>query len=215
MNGNPEQIKKSCIKIIKRCLGVPCPNKFVEVNRRGDEILYSIAGYNTVRYQDPNRGTPCFLTPIFPEEFTGDTYWIALILIFTSSLQPERMRGIRIRVFKGMAYDDEKLLLFRAEWDSPPYLNNHAQPHWHFDYPYLREKPVYPSDIIKDFDEKRNPEDEEILNKDIRLLTKFHFAMASCWHKDIKKQQIDFNKVEAFNWLEGCIIYIKEQLEQI
>jgi hypothetical protein len=70
----------------------------------------------------------------------SDTYWINISLTFLpifgrsqqkTNPQSFQFSGVSIRVFKGLAYDDKKEPLIRAEWDALKDDNNHAQPHWH------------------------------------------------------------------------------------
>ena len=62
------------------------------------------------------------------------------------------------------------------------------------------------------------PKDLEIASNEIdppewTVGSKFHFAMASSWHKDGKNAHIErVDKSKLLNWIKGCVSYTREQL---
>jgi len=148
-------------------------------------------------------------------------YWLNISLtflpVFSQSKQkvnPQSFQfsGVSIRVFKGLATENKKEPLLRAEWDILKDDNNHAQPHWHvyksFQIRNLNTtasdfESLIEADEVQDFGtfvEKLNSNEREndfqesleqsntengqvsLKENDWDFATKFHFAMASQWH---------------------------------
>jgi len=181
---------------------------------------------------------------IVPLLTTGsDTYWINISLTFLPKTNPQNFQfaGVSIRVFKGLAYDNNKEPLIRAEWDALKYdndNNNHAQPHWHVyksfqevrnlnTSPSLDFKSLIQSNKIQDFGEKENNsldnQEEFDIENDKESLdeynwdssTKFHFAMSSQWHTGGTHRVILDQERLLYSWLVECVKYIKEQLKYV
>ncbi|MGB0562662.1 MAG: hypothetical protein ACPGVO_12800 [Spirulinaceae cyanobacterium] len=113
--------------------------KFVEESRNSEKYIFSLlASDSTGSFTVDDRGNRYHIVPLLA--VGADTYWLNLSLTFlTKSNQSKQgiaqkefqFSGTSIRIFKGLATEYKKKLLFRAEWDSLKKDNNHAQPHWH------------------------------------------------------------------------------------
>lgn len=159
---------------------------------------------------------------------SSDTYWINISLTFLPKTNPQNFQfaGISIRVFKGLAYDNNKEPLIRAEWDAlkDDDDNNHAQPHWHVYKSFQTrdltpqtsdfESLIQPNDV-KDFGKETNNSLDNQDENDWDSSTKFHFAMSSQWHnKGTHKVILDKDEL-LYSWLGECVKYIKEQLKYV
>ncbi|KKI98431.1 hypothetical protein [Prochlorothrix hollandica] len=149
------------------------------------------------------------------------TYWLNISLTFLPMFSQSKQKtapqsfqfsGVSIRVFKGLATENKKEPLLRAEWDILKDNNNHAQPHWHvyksFQIRNLNAtasdfESLIEADEVQDFGTcaekfnsgerendfqedlgQNNTENEQasLKENDWDFETKFHFAMASQWH---------------------------------
>ncbi|MCK5044033.1 hypothetical protein KAR52_03470 [Candidatus Pacearchaeota archaeon] len=120
-----------------------------------------------------------------------------------------------LSVFQGNTSNENKVQLFRAEWDNYEDLSDkHPQPHWHI----YTQREI--EDTSKSFDEIIVSTDESFKNfieKDTQIVNidKFHFAMNGQWSNN----NSDVHKVEfesdLTNWFEGVLNHIKKELEFI
>lgn len=118
---------------------------------------------------------------------------------------------VSISIFQGGYPKEEKIQLFRAEWDNYEDNKFHPQPHWHF----------YPDDnklteTIDDF--KFEPDEtidflEEIATPKIDL-KRMHFAMNGQWAQNGCHIHKINNPTIVVNWISGLLRHIKEQLEK-
>ena len=102
--------------------------------------------------------------------------------------------------------------ILRAEWETNydgDKKADHAQPHWHV-YSRNNQIPVFIDNAIELFEQTTNPE-----QKDFNL-DYFHFAMEASWHANGRGQQyLPLETTSLKNWLDGSVIYIKDQLEYL
>jgi hypothetical protein len=115
------------------------PLKFIEVFKNSEKYIFALlARDSTGMFTTDDRNKRHHIVPLLA--VGADTYWLNLSLTFlpkfTHSKQEKSPRefqfsGASIRIFKGLATEDKKEPLFRAEWDLLKKDNNHAQPHWH------------------------------------------------------------------------------------
>jgi hypothetical protein len=143
---------------------------------------------------------------------TGGLYWAAVVVEFRFVDPAYELINIEIVVFKGEAYEP-KLPFFRAEWHCSPadLLERHAQPHWHV---YIEQSPrsesAFDTEVVSEF------RLDEVTSEISEAQTvPFHFAMSSSWQEhgmDAHRQPV--NTVLALqNWLNGCLGYIRSQLQ--
>lgn len=154
----------------------------------------------------------------FVQSKNGLFYWIGITVEFQFIAGYYYFREACIVIFEGMAADNMKQPILRAEWaEHENSRSSHAQPHWH----------VYPSFINKNivslFDEEPlladfDPVDDDNVSNEVTTPeweegSKFHFAMASKWHQEGKNAQVEIiDEKRLLNWLKGCVFYTKEQL---
>ena len=125
--------------------------------------------------------------------------------------------NLSLSIFQGVYSDLIKTQLFRAEWDN--YCNNkkHPQPHWHI-YPFKYDYKTY-----QDFKTFMKNKDEPGFEKFIKLKTKqeiidisnLHFAVNGQWSINNGHIHVIENVNILFNWLNGILNHIKEQLEYV
>lgn len=121
---------------------------------------------------------------------------------------------ITLSVFQGVAADDSKSQLFRAEWDNRLDDGTHPQPHWHI-CPDFRLKKSFES-FIKTIDEGTDFRD--IVNEEKPKcvdLARIHFAMNGQW----SAQGAHFHKIShedaLKNWFRGLLGHIKCELQYV
>ena len=117
--------------------------------------------------------------------------------------------------------DSKSQLLFRAEFATNDIGQFHAQPHWQFE-PYIT-KTIKDSDfntVLELRDSERGLIDFGQEKSNVLNISRVHFAMTSDWHKPKKDQilgscQIQINEENVVSWLEGCMKYIKNQMDTL
>lgn len=121
---------------------------------------------------------------------------------------------ITLSVFQGVAADDNKSQLFRAEWDNRLDNGIHPQPHWHI-CPDLRFIESF-NEFVEMIDEGSGFADiiEEEKSKCIDL-SGIHFAMNGQWSTQGGHihRMTDENKIKY--WFQGLLGHIKSQLEYV
>jgi len=125
--------------------------------------------------------------------------------------------NLSLSVFQGVNSDLSKTQLFRAEWDNYGNNKKHPQPHWHI-YPFKYDYKTY-----QDFETFMEIKDEPGFEEFIELKTKqeiidisnLHFAMNGQWSKNNGHIHFVENINELFNWMNGLLNHIKEQLEYV
>jgi hypothetical protein len=141
----------------------------------------------------------------------GELYWLGVILQVKFEAGFFYLSAVSIIIVKGLAEDNNKTPILRAEWDclKENLEQNHAQPHWH----------VYPSSILKDWDsdpvvELRLKQLEEFGEQpEEENFPRFHFAMATKWHLGEQNPNVDPKDVDSIaKWINFCIQYTLEQL---
>lgn len=145
-------------------------------------------------------------------------FWIAVVLRFSPHMRNFHLVDISVVLFNGAAQDSEKNPLLRAEWGSTEYYEseNHAQPHWHV-YPedpagYFLERGFLDEAVqVDEFSPETESRGEEVVEREIPSL---HLAMAAAWHSGTSSaHRVPISSAKAVNWLEGCIRYMREQIE--
>ncbi|MEA5617848.1 hypothetical protein VB711_08350 [Cronbergia sp. UHCC 0137] len=227
-----------CTNRIKPVLNVK-ELEFIELQKDSKRYIYELTNNKSgIVFATDDRGNKHRVIRLLPE-ILNYIYWINISLTFLPVFNNPKLKvkpdsfqfsGVSIRVFKGFITDDKEPL-FRAEWDVLKDDNNHAQPHWHIDKSFLirnfntSEKlsfeSLLKSNEVQDFGASIEPNNFADDNADLKEQrdwdnsTKFHFAMASQWHEKGGKHRFDIDKDSLFCWLEGCIQYIKEQLQYV
>lgn len=213
--------------------------EFIELSKDSKRYIYALTNNKSgIEFATDDRGNKHHVIRLLPK-ILDYTYWINISLTFLpkfnnskSKVKPDifQFSGVSIRVFKGLTTDDKEPL-FRAEWDVLKDDNNHAQPHWHIYKSFLirnsntSEKlsfeSLLKSNEVQDFGASTEPNNFADENADLKEQqdwddsTKFHFAMASQWHEKEGKHRFDIDQDSLLCWLEGCIQYIKEQLQYV
>lgn len=227
-----------CTNRIKPVLNVK-ELEFIELQKDSKRYIYALTNRLDIVFATDDRGNQHRVIRLLPE-ILSYTYWINISLTFLpilnkskSNVKPESFQfsGVSIRVFKGLATEDKEPL-FRAEWDVLKDDNNHAQPHWHIYKSFLTKdldtsekfsfESLLKSNEVQDFGSSTEPNNFGDENADLKEQkdwddsTKFHFAMASQWHEKGGKHRFDIvDQDSLLCWLEGCIQYIKEQLQYV
>ncbi len=128
-------------------------------------------------------------------------YWLSLSVQF--NFGSKKVTHVSISFF-----DETKFKMFRAEWANNESKIVHAQPHWHIHNkkPDLIS-PLWDEEAISVFEE----EVKEVINDKVKNI---HFAMSSSWHKEYNHVQnlADSKEEEVLNWIDGVLIYTREQL---
>jgi len=185
--------------------------------RRGREV-YILSGAGVTLAEAQYKYT---VVPFFSSSSVN--YWLGVSLEFEFVEGERHLSNVCLQIFEGLATDDKKTPLVRAEWDNNqgPGQVLHAQPHWHI-YPSRvnreREKQQF---VIEPGIQTFTPGVKEgdfngISNSEWNKAEKFHFAMASRWHIDGKnahQEKIDTGKLPK--WLDGCVSYIRDQLQYL
>lgn len=142
-------------------------------------------------------------------------FWIYMEITFLQIIKNDFNILFSLSVFKGDISDNEKLPLFRAEWDNYDDNQIHPQPHWHF-YSNLRYR--YFQNDFSDFVSKEQSEFEQLLDPEVDTIdlnvSKMHFAMKAIWeegsHQHIHKIK---NEADFIKWYQGLLNHLKAQLE--
>lgn len=149
-----------------------------------------------------------------------NNFWIYLEVKFINELtKPSNKKiesihtNISLSVYQGNDDDEQKIQLFRAEWDDQ---NNpserHSQPHWHITSSQAIEKTMEDysnhfdnGDLVSLFDE---------IKSSIFDVKKIHFAMNGNWQE---KDQTHIHSVrdaeQISKWLIGLLDHIRTELE--
>jgi hypothetical protein len=171
-----------------------------------DDVDDSFSGVSS--YQNQNNKLILF------NNIKYGVFYLEFQLSFIKSKSPI-LDDCCLRIFN-LRYN-EKRLLFRAEWSNNN-DNEHAQPHWHFEYDSSNE--INPSSnesnkIAKDFNPVKNFEDTDEEDENFySKMKKFHFAMNANWHETTANCSTNLENADSLaRWIENSIKYIKNQLE--
>ena len=141
----------------------------------------------------------------------GELYWLGVILQLKFETGFFYLSAVSVLIVKGLAEDNDKTAILRAEWDclKENLEQKHAQPHWH----------IYPSAIIKNWDSDEilglmnNPLKEFGEQPEKDKFPRFHFAMATRWHLGEENPHAELKDVNSvIKWIEFCTKYTLEQL---
>lgn len=148
-------------------------------------------------------------------------YWLFIEIIFGSPITEKKKQyfqaiNISISIFQGNETDDDKIQLFRAEWDD--YGENtsaqHPQPHWHF---LSNNHRAVSTNNFEEFlqNQEQSFEDTLIENNTVPInLSKFHFAMIGDWvNSSTHTHSVDDESISK--WFSGLFGYLKYELEYI
>jgi hypothetical protein len=217
-----KKVIESCRKIL--AANIHKPVRIVPDSEQPYETRYSLNldGYNSVGANDKGR-----LVKVVP--FCQD-YWLHFSIEFefqprSSKSYNSFLRGVALAIFYGSeATDNDKLLMFRAEWDNKnddETRTNNPQPHWHFQNAESYVKAAYIADfnVFMGFKEEESVGFLEELgeirpqpsSKPVNI-SGFHFAMSAGWifgqpHKHILTEK------SLKVWLDETLKHIKQQLE--
>lgn len=225
---DPDKISTFCASIITKYLKYSVSMKKEPVSN-SHEIHYSLSPSSTNDYNTPviaisDRGERQLRVFPFLLEGITENFWIYFSITYNCDNKEKKritqFKGVSLAIFRGTVTDENKEILFRAEWDSVKDINEkqHPHPHWHIHF--VKEK--LPSKVTEDFEaflELASPETQGFLDneyipkpqKDFNI-SRFHFAMGASWHpKRNDKHQLD--EISLKHWLEYTLRHIKEQLE--
>lgn len=147
-----------------------------------------------------------------------DDFWIYIEIRFVPKKKKNEIPNIffSLSIFHGLVEDENKLQLFRAEWDNYDKISyRHPQPHWHI---YTDNDRIA---FDKTFEEELETEEENpfldyIAGKGDKIgLNKFHFAMNGQW----SEKKTDIHKIvdsnDLVNWFLGLLMHIKDELKYL
>ena len=148
--------------------------------------------------------------------------WLAVNISFMQSEAGALLTSVNLSVFSGMFSDEVKELRFRAEWLLKRDVIEHAQPHWHihrppFGRPAAAQPPgagfaSFPAPPRPSFPSASK---ETVPKNTDSTFTHVHYAMASGWHMGRRASVEDIEQGMICPWLEGCIRYIRSQLQHL
>ena len=138
-------------------------------------------------------------------------YWLFIEIVFGSPITEKKNRyyqtiNISISIFHGNETDDNKIQLFRAEWDDygENASNLHPQPHWHF---LSKNHKTVSSNSFDEFLQNQEQSFEETLveNNAVPInLSKFHFAMNGDWvNSSTHTHSVDDESISK--WFAGLL----------
>jgi hypothetical protein len=123
-----------------------------------------------------------------------------------------------LSIFQGSIDNNNKIQLFRAEWDNWESLSDrHPQPHWHI-YPTHKYVEGNYRELIKKYEKGEEDFNSFLQDKnfpEIINLKRFHFAMNGQWSEnkpDVHKINVEN---DLLNWFSGVLNHIKKQLEYV
>ena len=205
----PRDLHQHCLRTIRDRIGIR-DLAFEEIVVPHNEILATLRGNGSVS----GPGRERLLLPL--QNVVSAMFWLGASLKFAPQLTKYCLKSVSLQVFVG-DWSAEKRALLRAEWDNPDPTpsNTHAQPHWH----------VYPPPAVDSAPESLILEPKGLASDDQQDLSRttmvhanrFHFAMASTWQDGIPGQHQFklYNREMLTNWLDGCILYILDQLRYL
>lgn len=118
---------------------------------------------------------------------------------------------VSLSIFQGGYTKEEKIQLFRAEWDNYEDNKSHPQPHWHF---YTEDNKLSETTNDSKFVLDDNIDFlNEIAPKKFDL-KRMHFAMNGQWAQNGHHIHKINNPTIVVNWISGLLRHIKEQLEK-
>jgi len=177
-------------------------------NEDTDKVIYNLTADEIYRCPDGRLAVPLLKNNKY-------SFLISLGVTFVKlGSRSFLFSGISLKVYK---YSPENFNCFlRAEWDALKEDDVHAQPHWHIDYVDAVLTQKESSGLVFEIEPQEFGMGHlEKVGDLISELSKFHYAMASSWHVKgdhlVKLEDED----SLANWLEGCLGYIRSQLEFI
>jgi hypothetical protein len=206
------------------------PEKLINSINNGCKNLFD-KRFELSKYETPNnirryviKGTSLAVNRIdIPQESVKvlnwfNDFWLYLEIKFSINTETIRKKvktfdiQISLSVFLGEDNDNEKMHLFRAEWDD---YNNptekHAQPHWHITSSQAIENTFYKyADSFAGDDFIQLLENEKRKAFDVK---KIHFAMNGNW----RNNETHINKItdeqQIVKWLQGMLSHLRYELE--
>lgn len=221
---NPKKIIISCQQILAETISDQAIILPESTDPQEARYFLNLKGFNTFGTTD--RDIPVSVVPFLIN------YWLHFSIQFKvyskgpgSKKYDYYLAGVSIAVFYGQATDEDKLLMFRAEWDNKEDDETsiiHPQPHWHIhnigssvkagdisDFnTFLGMKQEEPPDFL----EELAPESEEILTSKIANLSGFHFAMSAGRIFGQPNKHV-LTEANLKIWLKESITHISEQLK--
>jgi hypothetical protein len=145
-------------------------------------------------------------------ESAKDIYWVAVLLDFRFAASTHRLTSAGLIIFRGLANDDMKEPVLRAEWHCDPIdmSAGHAQPHWHvYQLPERTARTKFDAEETKSFGTKPPVESTATQTQS------FHFAMYADWQNGTTgchAREIG-NVQNLVSWIDGCLSYISAELK--
>lgn len=226
---NPSKIATFCEPILKQFIGFPI--KITPESSNDYERRYSLnSGINddfttpSIAISDRSN-YPLKVFPLSLKSEIKENFWLHFSILFNVEVFQKKAKylfdGVSIQVFRGISTDENKDLLFRAEWDTKSGEDNkiHPHPHWHIHF--VKEK--IPSKItenfeafleLADYDTKGFLNEDKITQKTVKEfnISKFHFAMGATWTPNINDKH-ELTEKDLKSWLFYTLKHIKEQIE--
>ena len=148
-------------------------------------------------------------------------YWIGAVVRYVLIGGLPVLDAVGLPVFRGERTDDQKVALFRIEWDCPAGVaqGRHAQPHWH----------VYSASVetIPELDELNAvaplvnfgdaPTEEGSVERSRQYdFGRFHFALAARWHLSESDAHLTQPVAATLpTWIGSCVDYVAQQLDYL
>jgi len=148
-------------------------------------------------------------------------YWLAVVVRYVLSGGIPVLDAVGITVFRGDRTDDQKLPLFRVEWDCPSGTaqGRHAQPHWHVYNATVEHAPeldgLSSGAPLLDFGATQALQEPNKAGGHADF-ARFHFALAARWHlRDANAHLTQPDAAALPSWVGECVMYIAQQLEYL
>lgn len=210
---NLKKLTDECRQVAAKALA----NKYVSFCRPQDvadnKVIYIMTAPGSTRARDKYSYT---VIPICSSDYK--IFWLGASLEFQYRQGKAFFVGTSIIVFEGQPNDDDKVPLFRAEWEvSENAQVNHAQPHWHIYAGRINQQPTetFFEETLIEFSTDL-PIQQQPLGNVWEEGQWFHFAMASQWHiGTVPPAYVHLDHEQIKHWLYGCISYTIEQIRWI
>lgn len=222
---NPKKIVTSCQQVLSKIIN----DQIIILRESNDPIEFrfflSLKGFDSFGTTDRS-----ISIRVIPFPFLAN-YWLHFSIHFKghskgvgSKTYDNYLSGVSIAIFYGQATDQDKLLMFRAEWDNKEDDETsipHPQPHWHIHNAGSNVK----AEDVSDFNTFLGWRTEEIPNfldeletQKVKIqplpanLSGFHFAMSAGEILGQPSKHI-LTESNLKIWLEESIKHIRQQLE--
>ncbi|MCC6866566.1 MAG: hypothetical protein IT280_10450 [Ignavibacteria bacterium] len=205
---NPDKVANLCASILRKYSDTTEIEIIPYLDNK--EFYSSVAKKGAIENQFPIESGTLIKTVKFYKCF-----WINVSINFKEKVITAKnftydLESVNIKIFN--FENDISELIIRAEWTNT-LSSIHAQPHWQ-----VHPRTEIVAQNIDDFNSLLKLEQSRDLfdtTKSSKFkIQKFHFAMASKWQDGKTDSHLNnLNDKTVKNWLDGCLCYIKQQLD--